>query len=387
MRYQFTETEDAFRKEVRDFIRKELPERIYEGEEPYSEENFEAAMAFRRKLGQRKWIGIGWAKEWGGLGATVIEQMIFHEEMIYHHAPLDPQAYQVGPALITHGSDYLKKTFLAGTASQEILWAQGFSEPNAGSDLANLQTRAEEDGDDYVITGQKIWTSMAHRANWCHILTRTDPAAPKHKGVSYFVMDMKSPGITIVPLIDMSGGHHFNQVFLDKVRVPKRNMIGQKNQGWYVAMTTLENERSGIRDVASAARQVDHTIEALRLMRDVPGVRKDTVMRHQIAEMAIEVETGRMMSYRVGWMQANKLPVTREGPVVKVFASELELRACRVAMAMLGQYAQVMPGSKYAVQHGFHSHNYLRNIPNTIAAGSSEVNRNVIATRGLGLPR
>ena len=387
MRFTFTPEQDAFRAEVRGFIRKELPPRIAMGDDPYEDANFDDAMVFRRKLGQRKWIGIGWPKEYGGLGANIVSQMVFAEEMLFHQAPLDPQAYQVGPALMAHGSEYLKKTFLAATANQDIVWCQGFSEPNAGSDLANLQTRAEEDGDDYLITGQKIWTTYAHRADFCHILTRTDPDAPKHKGVSYFILDMKTPGITISPLVDMTGWHTFNQGFFDKVRVPKRNMIGEKNRGWYVAMTTLENERSGIRDVARASRQITDTFEALKLMRGVQGVRKDPVMVNKLAELAIEVEVARMLSYRVGWMQDAKMPVSLEGPMVKTFSAELKQRTCNIAISMLNLYGAAMPYGKHAVLHGTHPLNYMSAIPHTIAAGSSEVNRNIIATRGLGLPR
>ena len=194
MDYSFAPEHDAFRGEVCEFIQRELPPRIAAGEDAYSDENFDDAMTFRRRLGAKRWIGIGWPTEYGGLGATPMMQAIFHEEMIYLNAPLDPQAYQVGPAIIDFGGEDLKKKFLSATANQEILWCQGFSEPNAGSDLASLQTAATADGDDYVINGQKIWTSQAHRADYIHILTRTDPDAPKHKGISYFLLDMKTPG-------------------------------------------------------------------------------------------------------------------------------------------------------------------------------------------------
>ena len=387
MDFRFTPEQEAFRQEVRDFIIKELPPRLAVGEEPYSDENFEATMAFRRKLGQKKYIGIGWPKEYGGLGASIMMQMIFHEEMLYRHAPLDPQAYQVGPALIFNGSDYLKKKFLAATANQDIVWCVGFSEPNSGSDLASLQTQAVEDGDDFVINGQKIWTSNAHRADYIHMLTRTDPNVPKHRGISYFVLDMKTPGVTIQPIIDMANGHHVNQVFFDNVRVPKENMIGEKNMGWYVATTTLDNERTGIRDVTGARRRLDDILRALLERKGVSGIHLDPVAIHKLADLRVQVETSKMLSYRVGWMQDRGLQPNKEASMAKVFGTELQQRIARVSMELLGLYSQLMPGSKYAVLNGTFGSGYMRTIPGTIAGGTSEVNRNIIATRGLGLPR
>ena len=255
MDFRFTPEQEAFREEVSEFIERELPPNLGPGSDHFSDENFPDAMAFRRKLGAKKWIGIGWPVEYGGLGATPIMQMIFHEEMMYENAPLDPQAYQVGPAIYKHGSEELKRKFLGGTVDQSIFWCQGFSEPNAGSDLASVQTRAVRDGDDYVVNGQKIWTSMAHKADYIHILTRSDPDAPKHRGISYFVMDMKSPGITIRPLLNVAGEHHFNEVFFDNVRLPADNIIGEENRGWYVATTTRGQRALGHpgRDVGPGA--------------------------------------------------------------------------------------------------------------------------------------
>ncbi len=386
MDYRFKADEEAFRQEVKDFIRKELPPSIYKSSDAYTEENFEASMAFRRKLGTKGWIGIGWPKEYGGLGASVIKQMLFHEEMIYHNAPLDPQAYQVGPAIIHAGSEELKKRFLGATARQEIIWCQGFSEPNAGSDLASLQTRAVRDGDWYVINGDKIWTSYAHRATWIHLLARTNPEVPKHKGISYFVLEMKTPGITVKPLINMAGDHDFNQVYFDNVRVPASQMIGEENQGWYIATVTLDNERSGIRDVAKARRQLDELTEALH-DTSLRGIRHDDVTRHKVAELAIEVQTSQMLSYRVGWMQSVGQRPTREASMAKLFATELQQRIARVAMETTGLYGQLLSKSKYAIMHGLFPYHAVRSIPSTIAAGSSEVNRNIVAQRGLGLPR
>lgn len=386
MDFNLTPEQDAWRAEVRDYIRKELDPRIIAGEEAYRQ-HFQAAMGFRKKLGAKKWIGIGWPKEYGGLGASPMMQCIFHEEMIYHHAPLDSQAYQLGPAMIKHGSEYLKKKFIAATASQEIVWCQGFSEPNSGSDLASLQTRAVEDGDDFVINGSKIWTSMAHKADYIHILVRTDPNAPKHKGISYFVAEMKQPGITIVPLVDMTDEHHFNQVFFENVRVPKINMIGEKNMGWYVATTTLDNERSGIRDVARCRRLFDDILDALRQLKGVPGVRRGAGALHKLADMRVQIAVSRNLSYRVAWMQDQRQQPNKEASMAKIFATELEQRMTRVAMDIVGLYSPLLNGDRRAPVVGILPYQAMVSIPATIAAGSSEVNRNILATRGLGLPR
>ncbi len=387
MDFRFTKEEEAFRQEVRDFIKKEWGTQIGELEEAYTDENWPKALAFRKKLGQKKWIGIGWPKEYGGLGASVIMQMIFHEEMIYHHAPLDPQAYQVGPAIMTHGSEYLKKKFLSATANQELIWCQGFSEPNAGSDLASLTTKADEDGDYFVVNGSKTWTSLSSRAEWIHTLVRTDQNAPKHKGISYLVIDMHTPGLTIRPLVNITGTAGFSETFFDNVRVPKENLIGEKNKGWYVAMTTLGNERSGIRDVAGARRELDDLLGILKETKSISGVRRDKVMQHKLAEMSIEVQTSQNLSYRTGWMQYKGMHPEMEASMAKMFATELQQRIVKVGMEALGLYGQLWAGSKYALSNGVMARGYLQTVSGTIAAGSSEINRNIMATRGLGLPK
>ena len=387
MKFRFTEEQDAFREDIKTFIQDELPPELLAGADPYEDDCFEDTMAFRRKLGQKKWIGIGWPVEYGGLGATPMMQAIFHEEMLYHNAPLDPQAYQVGPAIIAHGAEHLKQEFLAATANQELIWCQGFSEPNAGSDLANVQTRAQRDGDDFVINGQKIWTSYAHRADWIHILTRTDPDAPKHRGITYFVLDMSTPGITIRPLIDMSGAHHFNEVFFDNVRVPSRNIIGEENMGWYVATTTLDNERSGIRNYAGARRGYDELLAAIREAPTVAAKAHDVVTAHKLADLRVQLAASRMLCYRVAWMQTEGQQPNMEASMAKIFATQLQQLIVKLGMEILGMYGAQINGSKHALAAGAIPDGYLGMVCRTISAGSSEINRNIIATRGLGLPR
>ena len=386
MRFIFSSEQEAWRQEVISFIEEELDVRLQAGADAFGS-CYEAAIEFRKKLGQKKWIGIGWPKEYGGIGASAVMQCIFHDEMIYHHAPLDAQAYHLGPVLIKYGSEYLKKKFIAGTASQEITWCQGFSEPNAGSDLANLGTYAIASGDDYVINGSKIWTSMAHKADWIHILVRTDTNAPKHKGISYFIVDMKHPGITIAPLVDMSNDHHFNQVFFENVRVPKINMIGEKNMGWYVATTTLDHERSGIQYIARSRRILDDILKTMHSLEAVRGIRRDAIAIHKVADMRIQLSVSRKLSYRVAWLQDQGFEHNREASIAKVFATELLQRVGRVGIEITGFYGHLLADDRRAPNSGLIPYISLRSVSGTIAAGTSEINRNIIATRGLGLPK
>ncbi|MBI3744817.1 MAG: acyl-CoA dehydrogenase family protein [Chloroflexi bacterium] len=388
MRFTLTPELQAWQKEVGDWVEKELPKDIEGGEDAYNDDNWPKTREFRKKLGKRGWVGIGWPKEHGGMGASVMEQVVFNETMVYHHAPLDPQIYQVCPAIMMHGSDDLKKRFLDATARQEIVWCQGFSEPNSGSDLASLQTKAVKDGDEWVINGSKIWTSYGHRADWIHILVRTDQDVPKHKGITYLIADMHSPGVRIQPLINIAGSHGFNQVFFDNVRVPSGNIIGEVNRGWYVAMTTLDNERSGIVQVSGARRQLHDLLDyVVKTPRTSPVVRRDLAIRHRLAELAIEAEMSRNLAYRVGWLQHNGKTFDMPASISKTFASELSQRISRAAMDSVGLYAQFWRNVKHAPLGGRLPTTYLGSIASTIAAGTSEINRNIIATRGLGLPR
>ena len=261
MELRFTEQEEQLRGEVRSFLLDNIP--TTEGTDGIgqtrTDEDFENAKAFNAKLAERGWIAPAWPKEYGGLGASITEQMVFNEEFGYHGAPdTGTRGFgvgMIGPTLIIHGSDDQKAEYLPKITSGEHIWCQGYSEPGSGSDLASLQTRAVRDGDDYIINGQKIWTSGGHRANQMFCLVRTDPDAPKHKGISFLLIDdiKSTPGLSVRPLVNMANRHHFNEVFFEDVRVPARNLIGEENRGWYVGMTLLDFERSGIGTTASAA--------------------------------------------------------------------------------------------------------------------------------------
>ena len=410
-----TPEEAAFRAEVRAFIKKELPARLRSrrwaggggfgagpavtgrqvaraGGEGFKRETKGSAAAWRQKLVDRGWIAPAWPKEYGGAGLSTIQQSILAEEFAEVRAPQmgGMGLNMIGPTLITHGSDEQKAEHLPKIIQGEVMWCQGFSEPGSGSDLASLQTRAVRDGDDYVINGSKIWTSNAHIANWMFMMARTDPDAPKHRGISYFIIDMKTPGITIQPLIQMTGAAEFNQTFFDNVRVPAKNIIGELNRGWYVGATTLDFERSGIGGAVSARKSVEglinwakeHDGDNVSMMSRNPG------LRHEIADRYIEAYVSKMFSYRVIDMQNRGLIPNAEASTGKLFSSELGQRIAKTSMKMIGLYGLSWErGSKYSPSDADFSHGYVQSIALTIAGGTSEIQRNIIAQRGLGMPR
>ncbi len=389
MEFTFSPQELAFRDEVRAFLDTELPAG-WEGsgdfeEEAGVEEADQLVAAFQKKLAERKWLAMAWPSEYGGRDAGIMQQVIYNEEMAYRRAPVNFSmgVAWVGPALMLYGTDEQKRRFLPPIARAEEVWCTLYSEPGAGSDLAALQTRATRDGDEYVINGQKIWTSGAHRSDWGWLAARTDPDAPKHKGISMFLLDMKTPGVTVRPLINMANSHGFNEVFFDNVRIPAANLVGQENRGWYQLAVSLDFERSSIAGSAGAQR----TLEDLYAYAREQRAPLSPSLRHRLAEMQIEIEVCRNLSYRVAAMQAKGMVPNYEASLVKIFSSELSQRLARTGIDLLGLYGQIERGSQWARLKGRMERAYLQSVSATIAGGTSEVNRSVVATRGLGLPR
>lgn len=383
MEFKFSPAEEVFRGEIRAFLRQELPERRPEGVD-----SWKFARGFVKKLADRGWHTLGWPTEWGGHAAGHMKQLVFNEEMAYAEAPSnDLGVDRIGPTIMLYGTDEQKQRFLPPIVRGDAIWCQGFSEPGAGSDLASLQTRAVEDGDSFVVNGSKIWTSLAHFAEWMILLARTDRDAPKHRGISYFLLDMKTPGITIRPLVDMAGRHTFNEVFFEDVRIPRSCLVGELNRGWYVATTTLDFERSGIQRVISGLRMYDQLVEYARGRSATEGASLPAPLRHRLAELKIEYEVGRLLAYRVAWLQSQGRVPNYEASVAKLFGSELAQRLAGTGMQLLGLEGQLAPGSPHAALLGRVEALYLNSVALTIAAGTSEVNRGIIATRGLGLPR
>jgi len=382
--------EAAFRKEVVDFIEKEAP-KFPRGTR--LEEVLVKSGDWFRKLAARGWIAPAWPKEYGGAGMSVVEQFIFNEEMAIHRAPRPLHLIiglgMAGPTIVVHGTEEQKAKWLPGMLAGTDIWCQGYSEPEAGSDLASLRTRAVKDGDDYVLNGQKIWSTIAHFAKWMICLARTDADAPKHRGITYFVVDMKSPGVEVRGLTNMADSHEFNEVFFDNVRVPKENVLGEENRGWYAAMTTLDFERSSVGSAIGMRQEVEEMIEYAREHADEPtsALKLNPMLRLEMVDRLIEAEAGRMLSYRIASMQARGLIPNYEASLLKVYSAELHQRIARTQLKVLGMYAQLKSASALAPQDGRWCSQYLRSVGYTIEAGTSEIQRNIIAQRGLGLPR
>ncbi|MBI2919186.1 MAG: acyl-CoA dehydrogenase family protein [Chloroflexi bacterium] len=390
MEYRFSPEEEAFRQELVAFIKKELPPGWVGGMDDSSSEDWAIAQQMRQKLAARGWLTLAWPREYGGMGASFMQQVIFTEEMAYNRCPGKDVfgVRMLGPTLIIYGTEEQKRRHLGGIARGEVVWCQGFSEPGAGSDLASLSTRAVEDGDDFVVNGQKVWTSGAHHADWMFLLVRTDPNVPKHKGISYLLVDMKSPGVTVRPLVYMAGYHAFNEVYFDNVRVPRSHLVGEKNQGWYVAMATLNFERSGVEWSAMARHTHEEIVDYARAVRrNGRPLSKDPLVRAKLAESAIEIEVSKLLAYRIAWMQSQGRVPDAESSMAKAFGTELLQRLTLTGLQIMGLPSVMAAGSRWAPLQGRLQRHYLRSFGYTIEAGTSEVQRMLIATRGLGLPR
>ncbi|HIN38168.1 MAG TPA: acyl-CoA dehydrogenase [Dehalococcoidia bacterium] len=390
MEFKFTAEDEEFRTELRAFMKTELPD-PWEGAGRYPEDDdWDLNRVIRQKMAEKGWLTMHWPEEYGGQNASPVKSAIYNEEISYMRAPGRDifGVRMLGPTLMIHGSEEQKKTHLPSVAKGEIQWCQGYSEPESGSDLASLSTRAVRDGDDLVINGAKVWTTMAHRADWIMLLTRTDPDAPKHRGISFVLVDMKSPGVSVRPIINMAGGHEFNQVTFDDVRVPRANVVGDEDRGWYVAVTLLDFERSGIDYSASARRLLDDTKEfATETKRNGVPLIEIPWVRTLMADRYIDCEVARLMAYNVAYMQSQDLIPTKEASMSKVFGSETVQRVSEAALDILGMYGTLGREDKWAPLKGRVQENWMNAFAGTIAAGTSEIQRNIIAGRGLGLPR
>ena len=383
-------SEQEFRDEVRTWLEENHP-----GPEP--EGGLEELMDFRRewqqKLHAAGWAGIAWPKEYGGRGATMIEQAIFVAEATRLEAPSPANVLGLamgGPVVIAHGTEEQKKRYLEPILTAEEIWCQGFSEPESGSDLASLKTRAVKDGDEWVVTGQKVWTTFAQYAKWCMLVARTDPDAPKHQGLTYFLMDMKQEGVQTRPLVQITGEGEFNEVFFEEARVPDANVVGGVGNGWGVAITTLMNERAGL--AFGAISQIQNSLGRLgKLARETRSnggtAADDPYFRQRIAQLHIEVETMRLNAYRglTKTMQSG-IPGP-EGSLGKWQWADINQDLTELALEIEGAHAALMRGSEHAVAGGAWQYGFLRSRANSIEGGTTDILKNIIAERVLGLPR
>ena len=391
MDFQFSEEQERFRQEVRDFLDREMPPdwmavEFNPEQELETEEDWAFCRSLRRKMAEKGWLSLWWPKEYGGQGRSRIDYIILREEIFYRGAVgFDGLAcIMLAPVLLAYGTEEQKRKHLAPIARGEVQWCQGFSEPNAGSDLASVTMRAREDGDYFVVDGQKCWTSMGERADWGFFLVRTDPAATKHRGMSFLMVDMKTPGITINPVYSVIGIRHWNEVFFDGVRVPEENLVGGKNQGWYVATSVLNSERVGIEQYAISRRALDRL---LQYVRQNESLAENPVIRQKLAALATEVEVCRLFCYHTAWMQDRGLDPVYEASMGKSFADDVMVHIADAGLEILGLYGQLGRGSKWAPLDGTIEATYLTYPPWTIGSGSQEIQKNIIATLGLQLPR
>ena len=384
MEFRDDSTQATWRKEVKDFITAERPRRDEDGPimQERARERTGPMAQWRGKLAAKGWIAPAWPKEYGGAGLGTMEQFIMNEEFAEARVMGGGGmgTAMIGPTIIIHGNEEQKAEHLGAILKGETVWCQGYSEPGSGSDLASLQTRAVRDGDDFVLNGQKIWTSGAHNAVWMFMLARTDPDAPKHRGITYFLMDMKSPGVTVRPLINMGNMHNFNEVFFEDVRVPARNVLGEINRGWYIGTTTLDFERSSIGNAVGQRQTLEYYLNYVK-----KNGAKESV-KSEYADRWIEAATAKMLSYVVITIQAKGRVPNHEASIAKLFNTELSQRIARTAMKTLGT-AALITDAEHAPMKGRVPASYMATVASTIAGGTSEVQRNIVATRGLGLPR
>jgi len=382
MDFRFTEEDEAFRKEVREFIRQELPA-DWEGHGflfDFPDQYWDMRLDIMRKLRKK-----GWAL---GVKLNEIQNIIMQEEGAYLGAPGVSFAHFAAILVNKFGNEEQKKHYLPLVDTDDICFCgPGLSEPNAGSDLASVQTRAVRDGDHYVINGQKTWQTDAHHAQYTALLVRTNPDVPKHKGLSMFLMDMKTPGITIETIKNCTGDEIFADVFYDNVRVPAISLIGGENNGWKVVNGLLVTERGGIERMAASRRMLDELITYTKeTRRNGKLLSEDPRIRQKLAQLAIDIEAGRLFVYRLAWMQSNGVMPGVEVSVAKLFGGELVQRVGRVAMEILGLHGQLTMQSKHKALGGKSQYWALHTLCRTLGGGSSEMQRNIIA-RYLGMPR
>ncbi len=391
MEFRYTEEEERFRERLIAFLDRELTEEI-------ARQNWEdkglccEGRQFARKLAANGFLGMSWPKEYGGQGLPVTYEFILVDELGKRwgaHVPNDIGYTMVGHTILRHGSEQVKREFLPRILWGEIEFCLGYSEPQAGSDLASMNIRAVEDGDYYIINGQKTFNTECHYADYHWLAARTDsnPDIPKHKGISLFIVDLDSPGITVNAMWTMSG-ERTNEVFYDNVRVPRGRMVGEKNRGFYYMMEAIDSERNA---VFTPARLYFLLNEIVQYAKETTckgrPLSEDPAVRAKLSQIAVELDVARLLADRSRWMEITGKPMTYEAEVTKVLTSEVEQRLADIGMQILGLYSQLAEDSKWVPLRGRVEWYYLHSFMTTIGAGTNEIGRNVIAQRGLGLPR
>ena len=391
MDFDFTPEQEAFRKEVRAWLEANLPDELRGRSFAASRgdvEDVRKLRAWQKTMADAGYVGMDWPREFGGRGATFVDMVLLYQEMARAESPQILNrggVSMLGPTLMKYGTPAQQQRFLRRILTAEDLWCQGFSEPNAGSDLANLQTRAVLDGDHFVVNGQKVWTSLGHVADWCFLLVRTDPTAAKHKGISFLLVDMKTPGITVRPLRQMTGEAEFNETFFDNVRVPAENLVGRVNEGWGVAITTLAYER----DLLTFIRHISLRNALHRLVKLVRerGRAADPVIRQKVAALWIGEQALQLNAYRSLTRILRGGQPGPEGSTSKLFWSHLDQELAQVATEVIGSASQLGGGSSWPPDDGQWQFYALLAQASGIRAGTTEILKNILGERVLGLPK
>jgi alkylation response protein AidB-like acyl-CoA dehydrogenase len=395
MDFEWTSEQEAYRMEVRAWLEANRPKSLAASDEDQEvtgdEGNWQRLKAWHKKLYDAGWAGLTWPKEYGGRGATFIEQVIFQQELGRLGLPMGCNVLGVimnGPALMQWGTEEQKKRYLQPILAGDEIWCEGMSEPGAGSDLASIQTRAELKGDDFVVNGQKVWTTIAHRSHFCQLFVRTDPEAPKHKGMSALIVDMKSPGVTVRPLKQITGDSEFNEIFFEDAKVPKENLLGPLNQGWQVLVSTLMHERFGIGETLGGTETVLRQL--IELAKKVqlngrPAIENNDI-RQQLAQFAIEVSAKKYNGLRSLTKRLKGQLPGAEASISKLISTDLGQRMTKFVTRLMPNYAMLDRESAFA-PHGEWMKRILQSESMTIAGGTSAVQKNMIGERILQLPK
>jgi alkylation response protein AidB-like acyl-CoA dehydrogenase len=393
MDLSFTDEEEQLRQKVRRFLEEEIPKAglkpAAEGRE--DKEWLAKAKAWQRKLFDAGYVALAWPKEYGGQAMDPVKQSIVNEELVRANAPYlvgGSGLGMFGPTLISWGDEEQRKRFLPKILTAEEIWCQGYSEPGSGSDLASLRTRAEIHGDEFVVIGQKVWTSGAQHSDWMFCLVRTDPEAPKHRGISYILIDMKSPGITVRPLVQMTGDKGFNEVFFDSVHVPRKNLVGKLNEGWMVANATLFHERNMLGSATGSQQRFNRLLAlAKSIKRDGKPLIEDAVFRQRLVDLEICVEAMRFHSYRQLTDQMRGKNPGVEAMINKLVGTELNHDLATAAMEAMGDYSMLSRDDSAVLDHGYWPYEWMFSLGLVIGGGTSHIQKNIIAERGLKMPK
>ena len=392
MDFHFTKEQEKFRQEVRAFLDKELPpdwvgylggtagDHVVD-----SSDGWQVFKDIARKLGNRGWLSLFWPKEYGGESWPFVDYLVLVEEIARRGSPgYNPIAVKMlAPTLIDYGTEEQKERHLKPIARGQEFWSEGFSEPGAGSDLASLRTKAIKDGNHFIINGQKTWSTFANYSDWCCLLARSDPHSKRSKGLSFFLVDLSTPGVTVSPIRNLAGEPSFCEIFFEDAKIPKENIVGKENEGWQVAQALLGHERTSIEFVAMVQSMIEGVVKYLKATPKMQSIHS----RHLLAKLATDAEIGRLINYRVAWLHDKGIATDWYAAMAKLYSTELFKRAASVAVQLLGLYGQLDKREGIAPLRGWIEHLYLVSFGATIAAGTSEIQKNVIALAGLGLPR